>query len=252
MSKKFKIVSLSVNYLSFEESLNKVIQLGLSHEPSFICFANVHMATEAYLDNSFLQRVDRATLVLADGKPIAAAFRWIYNKKQERIAGMDFMPRLLRVADTVRAKIFLFGSTNEVLDRLKLKINLDYPNVVIVGVLSPPFRILSPDEQISYIDQINQHNPHFVMVSLGCPKQEKWMADNYKKINAVLLGVGGAFPVMAGIQKRSPKWMQHAGLEWCYRLVQEPIRLFKRYLTTNSLFIYLLIRQWISTKLKIR
>jgi N-acetylglucosaminyldiphosphoundecaprenol N-acetyl-beta-D-mannosaminyltransferase len=117
-----------------------------------------------------------------------------------------------------------------------------YPKTIIAGAMSPPFRLLEEWELNEHISLINQSKPHFVFVSLGCPKQEKWMADNFKKINAVLLGVGAAFEIMAGMKKRAPKWMQDLSLEWLYRLIQEPRRLFKRYFVTNSFFIYLLIK----------
>ena len=234
---------MNVDHISFTECMNRVKQLGLKHTPSYICFANVHMIIEAYRDISFQHKVNNATMVVADGKPVAAACKWLYAKNQERIAGMDFLPGILAEADKLSANIFLYGSTDKILNALKKKINEKYPSVNIVGSVSPPFRKLTGEEQQKHIDAINASGAHFVMVSLGCPKQEIWMADNFHRINAVLLGVGGAFPVTAGIQKRSAKWMQTWGLEWLYRLTQEPARLFKRYFITNTLFIWLLGRE---------
>jgi N-acetylglucosaminyldiphosphoundecaprenol N-acetyl-beta-D-mannosaminyltransferase len=117
-----------------------------------------------------------------------------------------------------------------------------YPNIIVAGTISPPFRSIEEKELEQYIISINAANPNFIFVGLGCPKQEKWMAENFNKINAVLLGVGGAFLTTAGLQKRAPYWMQKSSLEWLYRLIQEPQRLFKRYLVANSLFIYLLTK----------
>ncbi len=218
------------------------MEWGLKHIPSYVCFANVHMTIEAHKDPSFLAKLDKASLILADGKPIALACKILHRKNQERISGMDFTPRILKAANEKKATIFLYGSTNNVLEALRKKINEQYPSVKIGGVISPPFTN-KPDPALlqDHIDQINQSGANMVFVSLGCPKQEKWMADNYSKINAVLLGVGGAFPVTAGIQQRSPKWMQDWSLEWLYRLKQEPRRMFKRYLYTNTYFIWLLI-----------
>ena len=123
---------------------------------------------------------------------------------------------------------------------IKNKIEKKFPNVKIAGLFSPPYD--KPLDDKSYIDLINDSGADLVFVSLGCPKQEKWMANHYHNINAVLLGVGGAFSVYAGVTKRAPLFMRNAGLEWMYRLLQEPRRLFKRYFKTNSLFIYLLIK----------
>jgi N-acetylglucosaminyldiphosphoundecaprenol N-acetyl-beta-D-mannosaminyltransferase len=248
MNEKLKILSLSVDHTSFTEALQNVLQWGISRTPSYVCFANVHMVIEAYKDPAFLQQLNNATLVVADGKPVAAACKWLHGKNQERIAGMDFMPRLLEAAAIKGLNIFLYGSTQQTLEVLKATINKTYPGCHIAGAISPPFRPLTTAELETHIKTINDAGAHIVMVSLGCPKQEKWMASNYKAINAVLLGLGGAFAVTAGQQKRSPVWMQKTGLEWLHRLLQDPRRLFKRYLVTNSLFAWLLSRELIKRK----
>lgn len=240
MKEKLKILSLNIDSISFKDLIDKVLHLGLSNTPSYVCFANVHMIIEAYRDTAFLRQVNNATLVAADGQPVAAASKWLHGKKQERIAGPDFLPQILHEADNISGNVYLYGSTNETLDALKKIIHQKYPSVNVVGAFSPPFRQLTEEEQQKYIDDINASGAHFVMVSLGCPKQEKWMADHSHKINAVLLGIGGAFRITAGLQKRSAKWMQTWGLEWLHRLFQEPARLFKRYFRTNTHFIWLL------------
>jgi N-acetylglucosaminyldiphosphoundecaprenol N-acetyl-beta-D-mannosaminyltransferase len=248
MHDKFHIISLNVDYVSFNQSLEQVMHWGLSHTPSYVCFANVHMTMEAHKDAAFRQNINHASLVLADGKPVAVAGRLLYGKKQERIAGMDFMPAVLEKANQHGAKVFLYGSTPEVLDALRQKINTNYQNAQLAGAIAPPFRALTTEELSAHIDQINQSGAHLVLVSLGCPKQEKWMAANSAKINAALLGVGGAFAVTAGLQKRSPAWMQKSGLEWLHRLGQEPGRLFKRYFVTNTSFLFLLSKALIKQK----
>ncbi|MGB8190930.1 MAG: WecB/TagA/CpsF family glycosyltransferase, partial [Chitinophagaceae bacterium] len=234
MVEKFRIISLNIDHVSFAESLDTVMRWGLSHTPAYVCFANVHMTIEAHHDGFFRENINQASLVLADGKPVAVAGRLLYGKKQERIAGMDFMPAVLEKANEQKAKIFLYGSTPDVLEALQQKISIDYNNIQLAGAIAPPFRPLSHEELSAHINQINQSEAHLVLVSLGCPKQEKWMSANSDSINAVLLGVGGAFAVTAGLQKRSPVWMQRLGLEWLHRLFQEPARLFKRYFVTNT------------------
>lgn len=249
MYESSKIISLQIHNLSFQQSLHTISDWGLQHRSGFVCFANVHMTIEAYNSPKFREDLEKALLVLPDGAPLAMANHWLYHKKQERISGMDFMPAILERAMQLSAKVFLYGSTKDVLDNLVDKIKLKYPGIVIAGAISPPFRMLTETEKTEYIRQINESGAHFVLVALGCPKQEKWMAENYTSINAVLLGLGGAFPVMAGIQKRSPVWMQRFALEWLYRLIQEPRRMFKRYLYTNTLFIWLLTKEIILQKL---
>jgi N-acetylglucosaminyldiphosphoundecaprenol N-acetyl-beta-D-mannosaminyltransferase len=245
MPSKSRIISLWIDNLSFDASLQQVIEWGLKRQSKFICFANVHMVVEAYRDPFFNQDLQKAALVLPDGKPLAVACKWLYKIKQERIAGMDFMPALLAEADKLKAKIFLYGSTGNVLDMLVQKIRTKYPGVFITGTISPPFRELTQEETVNYIKRINDAEAHFIFVALGCPKQEKWMAENFKNISGILLGVGGAFPVVAEIQKRCPQWMKDYSLEWLYRLIQEPRRLFKRYFVTNTQFIFLFIQQFL-------
>jgi|HubBroStandDraft_1064217.scaffolds.fasta_scaffold23520_2 N-acetylglucosaminyldiphosphoundecaprenol N-acetyl-beta-D-mannosaminyltransferase len=240
MREKLKVISLDIDYLSFKESLDTVIGWAKERKSSYVCFANVHMIIEAYRSADFAEQVNKASLVVADGKPVTAACYSLYRKKQERISGMDFMPAALEAAEKSGLTVFLYGSSPDVLDRLAAEIARQYPSLAVGGMISPPFRPLSPEETNADIRTINQSGAQLLLVSLGCPKQERWMAANYQKIRAVCLGVGGAFPVMAGLQQRAPRWMQNWGLEWFYRLILEPRRMFRRYLKTNSLFIYLM------------
>ena len=245
---RYNILGLQVNFISFNEVINKVKELAFQHTPSYVCFANSHMVTEAKKDQKFAQQINDASLVLADGMPLVYAYSLLHNKKQERIAGMDFMPRLLASINKESNKqfrIFFYGSTSDILNSLEKEIKEKYKNIIVAGSESPPFRRLESWEQEKHIEKIHGASPHIVFVGLGCPKQEKWMASNYKNINAVLLGVGGAFATTANLQSRAPKWMQKISLEWFYRLCQEPRRLFKRYFITNTLFLFMLIRAFI-------
>ena len=243
--KRLDILGLKVSYISFRNAIEQVKNLGFNLVPSYVCFANSHMTIEAHNDKYFAKQVNNATLVLTDGMPVAIACFLLHNKKQERIAGMEFMPRLLSDINNMAAqqpRIFFYGSTQKVLDAVTNTVRENYENIKIAGVISPPFRPLKEYELEEFIGAINNAHPHFVFVGIGCPKQEKWMAENFKKINAVLIGVGGAFLTASGLQKRAPQWMQNISLEWLYRLLQEPQRLFKRYFITNTLFIFLLIK----------
>lgn len=249
MFEKLRIHSIDIDHLSFAQSIEQVMTWGKNHISSFVCFVNVHMTIEAHKDPAFRHKLAQASLAVSDGKPVAIACNLLYKKRQERISGMDFMPRILEAANENEATIFLYGSTSEVLKALQEKIIIKYPHVKIGGAISPPFVSQMKEEDLQRdFDTINQSGANIVFVALGCPKQEKWMADNYTKIKAVLLGVGGAFPVMAGLQPRSPKWMQDWALEWLYRLMQEPRRMYKRYFYTNSYFIWLMAKAWLKKK----
>lgn len=238
-----RVVSIDVSIVDYANALQQVITLSKQHQPSYACFSNVHMAIEAHSSVTFQQMVNNATFAFTDGMPLVFALKWLYGIRQERIAGMDFMPDVLESCDRERLSVFLFGSTDEILLRLETLIKTKYPNLRLVGKISPPFRALSEHENQQYIQQINDSGAHIVLVGLGCPKQETWMAQHSDQINAVLLGVGGAFGLYAGSAKRAPVWMRNVGLEWVFRLAQEPKRLFKRYAVTNTLFVWLLMKQ---------
>jgi N-acetylglucosaminyldiphosphoundecaprenol N-acetyl-beta-D-mannosaminyltransferase len=241
--RKSKIVSLSVHNVSFYDSKKQVSEWGLKKKSGFVCFANVHMIIEAYHDVDLQRNLQEALLVLPDGKPLAVACDLLYKHKQERVSGMDFMPALFDEISAENGKVFLFGSTPQVLQILTDKVKQSYKGIRIVGSVSPPFRKMTDVETHQYIEQINKSDANFVLVALGCPKQEKWMAQHYRKISGLMLGLGGAFPVFAGIQKRCPPWMREYGFEWLYRLILEPRRLFRRYCVTNFKFLYLFTRQ---------
>lgn len=235
-----RVISLDIDSISYNDSLHKIIELAQGKAPSYACFANSHMTIEAHKDQNFAGQVNSASLVLPDGMPLVKAFKFFYGVEQERVAGMDVMPDLLRLAEKINLSVFFFGTTPDILQGIRSKIESDFSGLKIAGMLSPPFDRSLDDP--SYIDAINFSGANLVFVALGCPKQEKWMASHSAKINAVLLGVGGAFPVFAGITSRAPLLMRNLSLEWLYRLLQEPNRLFLRYLTTNSLFLFLAFR----------
>ncbi len=243
-----RIISLDISEYTYVEATAQILEWGRSHTPSYVCFANVHMVIEGHWSAEFAHMVNQATMVAPDGVPLAKAFRLLYKKSQERVAGMDMLPTLIAEGEANRLSVFFFGSTEETLHAMKERINREYPRLTIAGMFSPPFGSLTAENNEKYVQMINESGANLVMVALGCPKQETWMAQHSHKINAVLLGVGGAFGVYAGLQKRASVWMQKVALEWFYRLVQEPRRMFKRYFVTNSMYLWLLSRQWMRGK----
>ncbi|XVJ67804.1 MAG: WecB/TagA/CpsF family glycosyltransferase [Lacibacter sp.] len=246
-----KVISLYPHAMRFTEAMQWVVNAGINKMPGFVCFANVHMTVEACKDPLFAQQLRTASLVLADGQPIAKAMRWFSGKPQERIAGMDFLPSFLKYLNErkIALRIFLLGGEEAILSAMQERIRNEFPFVQLAGIYAPPFGNWGEEENNTIIRRIHDAEAQVVFVAFGCPRQEKWMANNTGAINAVLLGVGGAFSVFSGKQSRAPVWMQRSGLEWLYRLQQEPGRLIKRYITTNSLFILLLLKQLIQSKI---
>ena len=161
---------------------------------------------------------------------------------------MDLLPDLLYKAEVLQIPIYFYGGTESMLTQTRDYIKNHYPAILIAGMYSPPFRSLSLEEEDEVAARINESGAKMLFVVLGCPKQERWISAMKDKVHAVMLGVGGALPVLIGLQKRAPLWMQRSGLEWFYRLWQEPKRLFKRYALTNSLFLLLIVKEFIRIK----
>jgi N-acetylglucosaminyldiphosphoundecaprenol N-acetyl-beta-D-mannosaminyltransferase len=246
--KTLPIIKSNISIGDYSEFIDELVTLSKNQSSSYVCICNVHMLIEANDSESFANIVNQADMVTPDGKPVAKGLEWLHKIKQSRVAGMDLIESLFERSAKDQLKLFLFGSTEDVLAKMVEKAKNQFPNINIVGTLSPPFRELSEQEKTDIVTEINVQNPDFVFVALGCPKQEKWMAEHKGKVNACMIGLGGAFPVYAGTVERSPDWMQRNGLEWLYRLYKEPGRLWKRYFYTNSKFIWLFSLQFVKTR----
>ncbi|MEX1241862.1 MAG: WecB/TagA/CpsF family glycosyltransferase [Cyclobacteriaceae bacterium] len=236
------LLGTSITTGSYRDLLDAILSLAEKKIPSYVCFANVHMVVEAHRDPSFQKLLHDAAVVAPDGKPVSLLLRLTQGLKQDRVCGMDMFPDILARAEASEKSVYFYGTTPQLLARIAEKARKEFPALKIAGYHSPPFRALSEREKCDIISMINEANPDLVFVSLGCPKQERWMAENRNKIGACLLGLGQAFKVYAGEEKRLPKWMRDLALEWAYRLYLEPGRLWKRYLYTNTIFLMLAMR----------
>ncbi len=240
---KKRLISIDITIKPYKDFIKDSTALALKRKSTYTCVANVHMLIEAYNSRDFAEVVNNADMVTPDGMPLAKGLQQLYGIKQDRVAGMDLLPDLLKEAEEKKVKVVFYGGTQLTLDKTKEFCDVNYPNLDIVGLISPPFRALSEEEEEGYAQLINESKAGFVFVALGCPKQEKWMASMKNKIDACMIGIGGALPVMVGLQNRAPVWMQKTSTEWLYRLFQEPKRLFKRYAYTNTLFVYLMLKE---------
>jgi N-acetylglucosaminyldiphosphoundecaprenol N-acetyl-beta-D-mannosaminyltransferase len=200
------------------------------------------MTVEAVRNPSFGEVLREADLAILDGMPLCWSINLLHGVYPDRIAGRHLMHALIQDAVLNAKSIFIFGSTPEKLAKAEGILLYMYPGLSIAGMISPPFRSLSFEENRAYARQINASGASLVFVALGCPKQEIWMHRMKSEINATMLGIGVALEVLTGLQASAPQWMEKAGLEWFFRLLKEPKRLFKRYLMTNSYFIFLLVR----------
>ena len=246
--KKLKIIKSLISTGSYDEFITNLLKLSEGKSSSYVCVSNVHITIEANDDDNFLNVVNAADVTTPDGMPLAKAMKYLYGVDQDRVAGMDLMPSLMQKCETKSKSIYLYGSTQEVLEKIIARAKLDFPSLKL-DAYSPPFRELSIDEKKSVVDKINSEEYDFVFVALGCPKQERWMAEHKDVVQSCMVGLGGAFEVYAEVKTRAPQWIQNYSLEWLYRLVQDPKRLWKRYFITNTLFILLLLIQVVKVKI---
>jgi N-acetylglucosaminyldiphosphoundecaprenol N-acetyl-beta-D-mannosaminyltransferase len=212
-------------------------------ESRYVCACNVHSVVTAQRDVTLAASVRGADMVLPDGAPVAWLMRESGVTAQQRVSGPDLMWRFFAAAAPYGESIFLYGSSPDTLARLSARISQTFPGLRIAGTHSPPYRTLTAEEDRAVVDMINASGATTVWVSLGCPKQEVWMAEHRGRVKAVLIGVGAAFGFHAGTTRRAPVWMRRLSLEWLHRLLSEPRRLFRRYLTTNTVFMIAALRQ---------
>lgn len=203
----------------------------------YICVANVHTTVMAYENESYKAIQNGGILAIPDGGPLSSVGKKRGYTQMGRVTGPSLMGEVFKISAENGWKHYFYGSTKETLEKLQRTLRERYPNLQICGMYSPPFRTLTEQEDVEVMRTINTAHPDFVWVGLGAPKQEIWMAEHQWKINGLMIGVGAGFDYYAGNIKRAPLWMQNHNLEWLYRLMQDPKRLFFRYLNTNTKFI---------------
>ena len=204
----------------------------------YMCVANVHTTVKAFQEPDYLAIQNGGIMAIPDGGPLSSVGRKRGAAQIARTTGPDFMGEIFRISVEKGYRHYFYGSTPETIEKLVGNIRKDYPGIQIAGYYSPPFRELTDEEDGVIIQTINEAAPDFIWIGLGAPKQEKWMASHQGRVNGLMVGVGAGFDYFAGNISRAPAFMQNHSLEWVYRLIQDPKRLFMRYLVTNSKFIW--------------
>lgn len=238
---KCNIIGLDILVTNMAETIELIEKNIEELRGKYICVGNVHTTVMAHDDTHYHTVQSEAAFVLPDGKPLS-----VYSRKHgfadaERVTGPDLMLELFKRDNGLRH--YFYGSTEETLAMLREKLLEQYPNLQIAGMVSPPFYELNEAENAEEVRKINESGADIIWVGLGAPKQENWMYDHKDKVHGVMIGVGAGFDYHAGNIKRAPKWMQKMSLEWLYRLLQDPKRLFKRYLVTNTRYLYLIKKE---------
>ncbi len=237
------VLGVPIDVLGWGDSIARISEWSAVRGSRYVCITNAHSVVTGGQDAAFGRILAQADMVTPDGAPVAWMMRWLGHRSQQRINGPDLMWKYCEIASARNEGIYLYGSSPDTLERLLSVLSQHFSGLRIAGAFSPPFRELTNEEDSAVVDRINASGAGTVWVSLGCPKQEKWMAAHRGRINAVMIGVGAAFDYHAGTIKRAPLFMQRFGLEWLYRLCSEPRRLWRRYLVTNSLFVWGACRQ---------
>ena len=208
----------------------------------YICVSNVHTTVTSYDDPVYRAVQNGGIMALPDGGPLSSLGRKRGFSQMGRVAGPDLMGEIFRISPECGFRHFFYGSTEDTLEKIVSRLTEKYPGIQIAGVHSPPFRPLTEEEDAAVIGKLNNTDYDFLWVGLGAPKQENWMAAHQGKVPGLMIGVGVGFKYYAGKMRRAPGWMQRSNLEWFYRLLLEPRRLFKRYFVTNTKFLWLIAR----------
>lgn len=237
------ILGTRVHTPDWDEGVCTVLDWARHAEHRQVCFANVHMLVTAQRNDGLSAALADTDLVCPDGMPVAWVIRNRVRPEQQRVNGPDFMWRLCGEAATAGIGIYLYGSTKSTLNALRVRLREAFPSLRVCGTYAPPFRSLSRDEETEVVRDIRESGAGIVFIGLGCPKQEIWAHTMKSQLPAVLLAVGAAFDYHAGTLRRAPPWMRKSGLEWLFRILTEPRRLWRRYLVTNTLFAIGLMRE---------
>ena len=214
-------------------------------EKNYVCVTSVHGVMECQRDEGLRRIFNGSGLTTPDGMPLVWLGRLAGFRDMARVYGPDLLLALCERSVAHRYRHFFYGAAPGVPERLSESLGERFPGLQMVGTHSPPFRPLTRPEREDTCDMINRARPDVVWVGLSTPKQERWMAENQGGIDAsVLIGVGAAFDFLSGRVRQAPRWVQRSGFEWLFRLIQDPRRLWRRYLINNPMFVFNVLLQW--------
>ncbi len=242
MHPRLQVLGVPVSVLAFDEALATIDGWIASGERNYVCTLDVHALMESQSAPDVRNIYRSAAMVAPDGMPLVWLLRRSGYRTADRICGPDLMPAVFRHSQGRGYRHFLYGSSDATLSLMEEKLGLKFPGAKIAGSYSPPYRALTCEEEREVDRLVNAADPDIVWVGLGAPKQDRWMAAHRGALKApVLIGVGAAFDMLAGTVTRAPRFLQRTGCEWMFRLAQEPRRLTRRYLESNTKFAMMVI-----------
>ncbi len=244
------VLGMRVDPTSYECASRIVLDWAREKSSRYVCVANVYNAMTAHDNGAFRRATNGADLVTPDGMPLVWCLRAFGYRRATRVYGPDLAHALMAKAASGGVSVGFYGSTYETVQLLKPAVQSRYPDLKIAYAFSPPFRPLTPAEDQQVVREINRSGVEILFVGLGTPKQDYWMAAHKGRVQPVMIGVGAAFDFLAGVKPQAPRWMMRIGMEWLFRLIAEPRRLWKRYLKENPRFIVLFALQLLGAKLR--
>lgn len=232
------VLGVPIDAVTASQALRSIAGWARERQSRIVCICNVHSVVTAARDAELQAAIATADLATPDGAPVAWMLRRQRVAWQRRVSGPDLMESCCDEFARSGESIYLLGGTEATLAALRARLLERWPTLRIAGTDAPPFRPLTAQEDAEIVRRINDSGAGVVWVGLGCPKQERWMAAHRGSVHAVMVGVGAAFDFHAGTVPRAPRWMRESGLEWLHRLASEPRRLGRRYLVTNTVFLW--------------
>lgn len=244
------ILGVRVDATTYESATRGILGWARTHQSRYVCCASVNNIMEAHDSEEFREVMNRADLVTSDGMPLVWLLRLLGASRATRVYGPDLTRHLLHAAADSGIPVAFYGGSPQVLKELLKRIEKNFPGIRIVYAESPPFRPATLEEDAHTVAAIRESGACILFIGLGTPTQDRWMHAHRGKIRCVMLGVGAAFDFLAGAKRQAPRWMQSSGLEWLFRLVTEPRRLWRRYLRHNPRFAVLAFTELVSHRVK--
>ena len=243
------ILGVEISAINMQIALDTIRGWIDGSQQHYVCVTPVHALMDFRREPELVRIVNESGLTTPDGMPLVWVLKLLGFSRVERVYGPDLMLEVCRISQDAGYRHYFYGGAEGVPEKLSKNLCSKFPDLEIAGTYSPPFRPLTAEEDRKILENINKSEPDIIWVGLGAPKQERWMAEHIDKLNApVLIGVGAAFDFHAGLKQQAPGWIQRCGLEWLFRLITEPKRLWKRYAFNNPLFLILLFAQVLGIK----
>jgi N-acetylglucosaminyldiphosphoundecaprenol N-acetyl-beta-D-mannosaminyltransferase len=241
------VLGMRVDATSYDDAARRVLRWAREGRSAYVCVATVHMTMESFDSPGFREVVNGADLVTPDGRPLVWALGALGVRNPSQVRGTDLTTRVVEFAAREGVPIGLYGGTAGLLEDFAKVLETRHPGISIACKIAPPFRPLTSEEDEAVTQEVSSSGARVLFVGIGCPKQERWMAAHKGRVPAVMVGVGAAFDFHTGRVRQAPRWMQVAGLEWVFRLLMDPRRLWKRYAKHNPRFVGHFLMQMLSS-----